>query len=69
MRNFIEVYDKDEKTKVLISLRAINTVSVDADNYTFIELKRDNDGNSYGVKTEESYQTVCNKIYYAQVAK
>ena len=69
MRNFIETYDVHDKTKVLIHISSIKTVSKDADNYTFIELKRDNNGHAYGIKTNESYDVIFNKIYYAQGGK
>lgn len=66
MKGFIEVYDVNGKSNMLISVAHIITISLDCYGRVYIETKN-NDRKAYGVTVRESYDMVKQKIINASI--
>lgn len=62
MKNFIEVTDYDDGTKMLLSIDKIISVECDGDGNVFIAMFKDNDGVPVGISVTESYDEIKNKL-------
>ncbi len=67
MKNFIEVTDYDDGTKMLLAIDKIISIEDDGDNGVFIAMFKGNDGVSIGVSVSESYDEIKNRLKESEV--
>lgn len=66
MKNFIEVTDYYDGTKMLLAIDKIISIEHDVDG-TFIAMLRGNDDAPIGASVTESYEEIKNKIIKSEV--
>ena len=62
MKNFIEVTDYDDGTKILLSIDKIISIENDGINGVFIAMFKGNDGVPIGISVSESYDEIKSKL-------
>lgn len=67
MKNFIEVTDCDDGTKMLLSIDKIISVECDGGGNVFIAMFKDNDGVPVGISVTESYDEIKTKLKESEV--